>query len=88
MHERLMEEAELSPLDGEGRKCLLRDVHYLREEFARPVDRWRLKVIQEVLAWIAAEFEEPDEVLPSLREIRAQCLEHERRVASTLENPQ
>ena len=68
--ERLVEEADLSPLDGEARKSLLRDVQYLRDEFARPVHRWRHEVIDAVLGWMAEPFENVDEVLPSLTRIR------------------
>lgn len=52
--ERLLEEAECAPpLDGDDRRTLLRDVHFLREEIARPVERWRPAVIRAVLGWIA-----------------------------------
>lgn len=50
--ERLVEEAELSPLDGEMRKSLMRDILYLREEVARPVARWRHDVLGAVLGWL------------------------------------
>jgi hypothetical protein len=69
--ERLVEEADFSPLDGEARLALLRDVQYLRDELARPVVRWRHMVIQTVLDWIAAHFADPDAVLPSLPRIKA-----------------
>lgn len=52
--ERLVEEVELSPLDGETRRALLRDVIYLRDEIARPVERWRRHVIDAALQWIDA----------------------------------
>jgi hypothetical protein len=68
--ERLVEEADLSPLDGEARKSLLRDVQYLRDEFARPVHRWRHEVIEAVMGWMAGAFENADEALPSLTKIR------------------
>jgi hypothetical protein len=68
--ERLLEEAEISPLDGEARKCLLRDVQFLRDEVARPVLRWRHGVIQAVLGWIAAALP-GEETLPSLPALRA-----------------
>lgn len=71
--ERLVEEAECSPLDGEARTCLLRDVQFLRDEVARPVHRWRVHVIETVLEWIAANFEDPDQTLPSLPGIR-ECI--------------
>lgn len=69
--ERLVEEADFSPLDGEERRCLLRDVQYLRDELVRPAHRWRRHVIVTVLGWMAECFENPDEVLPSLGKIRA-----------------
>jgi len=69
--EQLVADADFSPLDGEARKCLLRDVMYLRDELARPVMRWRPEVIATVLEWIAGYFDDPDEVLPSLAELRA-----------------
>jgi len=77
--ERLIEEADLSPLDGEARSSLLRDVQYLRDEFSRPVHRWRRTVIDTVLNWIAEPFENADDTLPSLTKIRA-LLEEETQV--------
>lgn len=68
--ERLVAEADFSPLDGEARKCLLRDVQYLRDELARPAVRWRTTVIESVLKWIAEQFDAPDDVLPSLAGLR------------------
>ena len=69
--ERLLQEAEFSPLDGEARQCLLRDVQYLRDEVARPVERWRGNVVGPVLEWIEAPFgKEVAEVLPSLVALR------------------
>ena len=73
--ERLVEEADFSPLDGEARRCLLRDVQYLRDELSRPAQRWRADVIDTVLGWIAGYFETPDEVLPSLAILRSLILE-------------
>ena len=69
--ERLVEEADLSPLDGEARKSLLRDAQSLRDEFARPVHRWRHEVIDTVLGWMAEPFENVGEILPSLTKIQA-----------------
>jgi len=63
--ERLVEEAEFSPLDGEERAALLRDVQFLRDEFARPLPRWRHEVIESVLQWILQSVEEPESMLPS-----------------------
>ncbi len=68
--ERLVEEADFSPLDGEARKCLLRDVQYLRDEVARPVERWRRPVIEAVLDWIEEAGKAAGEALPSLAGIR------------------
>lgn len=68
--EQLVVEADYAPLDGEARKRLLRDVQYLRDEIARPAERRRKEVIATVLDWIAADFDDPGEALPSLSEIR------------------
>lgn len=68
--ERLVAEADFSALDGEERKCLQRDVQYLRDELMRRPDRWRMNVIETVLGWIAGYFDEPDEALPSLGALR------------------
>ncbi len=69
--EKLVAEVDFAPLDGEARHSLLRDVQFLREELMRPVDRWRIHVIEQVSTWMAANFETPQEVLPSLEAIRA-----------------
>ena len=68
--EQLVEQVDLSPLDGESRKCPLRDVQYLRDEIARPAARWRRHVIDAVLGWLAEPFEAPEQALPALRDIR------------------
>jgi len=68
--ERLVEEADFSPLDGEARRNLLRDVQFLRDELARPESRWRHHVILTFLDWIGGYFEAPGEVLPSLGALR------------------
>lgn len=68
--ERVFQEAELSALDGEARQSLLRDAQFLREELARPVDRWRFNVIETVLDWMEGYFEGHDHYLPSIRELR------------------
>lgn len=73
--ERLVEEADFSPLDGEARNCLLRDVQYLRDEVARPAARWRREVIGTVLDWIAGHFDDANEALPSLPQIRDRLAE-------------
>ncbi len=64
--ERLVEEAELSALDGERRRSLLRDVQYLRDELVRPPERWRGEVIHTVTDWIEGYFRDAEEGLPSL----------------------
>ncbi|GMW02578.1 MAG: hypothetical protein AMXMBFR84_37140 [Candidatus Hydrogenedentota bacterium] len=75
--ERLIEEAEFSALDGERRRCLLRDVQFLRDEISRPPTRWRTKVIDVVLGWIEDHFYySEEEGLPSfvaLKEALAQA---------------
>jgi len=68
--EHLVAEVDFSPLDGEERRCLLRDVQYLRDEVARPADRWRMEVVLSVLDWLAAPFAHPEEALPSLPRLR------------------
>ncbi len=69
--ERMVEEAELSPLDGEARRALLRDVQYLRDELARPVNRWRTHVIEAVVAWLEVHSRDAGEGLASLESLRA-----------------
>lgn len=73
--ERLVEEADFCSLDGERRKCLLRDVQYLRDELARPATRWRYEVIHAVLYWMGQWFDDPEQELPSLGKLRACLLE-------------
>lgn len=68
--ERLVEEADYSPLDGEKRRSLLRDVQYLRDELSRPVERWRSEVISTVLDWIEGYFRDTGETLESLPQLR------------------
>ena len=68
--ERLVEEADFSPLDGEARRSLLRDVQYLRDELSRPAERWRSDVVETVLGWIEGHFDRPEEILPSVAQIR------------------
>lgn len=76
--ERLVCEADCSPLDGEARQALLRDVQFLRDEVARPASRWRREVIQTVLEWIEGHFRDAHEdaqaALPSLAPLK-QALE-------------
>ncbi len=64
--EKLLEEAEFAPLDGETRACLLRDVLYLRDELARPAERWRHHVIGTIIEWIEKQVGDPTEFLPTL----------------------
>ena len=68
--ERLVEEADYAPLDGEARHALLRDVQYLRDEIARPVSRWRPEVITTIIRWIGQHLQDPEQSLPSLIKIR------------------
>ncbi|MBI5093245.1 MAG: hypothetical protein HZB26_12500 [Candidatus Hydrogenedentes bacterium] len=68
--ERLVQEADFSALDGELRRCLLRDVQYLRDELLRPVERWRKPVAKTVIGWIEGYFDVPREALPSLFELK------------------
>jgi hypothetical protein len=76
--ERLLEEADLCALDGEGRHTLIRDIQYLRDELARPVRRWRIEVLSAALDWIEGHFEDGEESLPSYRELRALIEDHSR----------
>jgi hypothetical protein len=68
--EDLLVQAELSPLDGDDRRTLLRDVQYLRDEVARPAERWRHEVIVAVLDWIGLAVDDAASVLPALGGIR------------------
>jgi hypothetical protein len=74
--ERLVAEADFAPLDGEKRRCLLRDVQYLRDELARPAERWRIGVIETVLTWLEAYDEQQTGMLPSLTELRKAIRRH------------
>lgn len=69
--ERLVEEADLSHLGGEARKCLLRDVQYLRDELSRPASKWRKHVIEAIVSWMEAPFAGGEESLPSLPRVKA-----------------
>ena len=73
--EQLLEEAEFSPVDGEERHALIRDIQFLRDEIARPAPRWRTQVIRTVLDWIEGHIRHCDEpldaVLPTLSALRA-----------------
>ncbi|GEM_PF-435592 len=68
--EELVEEVDLAPLDGEVRRCLLRDVQYLRDEVSRPASRWRREVIESILSWIEAPFAQIEDAPDSIRGIR------------------
>ncbi|MGC9054158.1 MAG: hypothetical protein ACP5KS_09770 [Candidatus Hydrogenedens sp.] len=72
--EQLVVEADLTPLEGDVRKCLLRDIQYLRDEFARPAQRWRRNVIMQVIQWIEDSLGslDRDEFMPSLRLMQEQ----------------
>ena len=85
--ERLVEEADLSPLDGEARGALLRDVQFLRDELARPAARWRMAVIETVLGWIEANFDRTDEALPSLGRLKGLLAEHRSQARAETEGP-
>ena len=66
----LVEEADFAALDGERRKCLLRDIQYLRDELSRPVLRWRGEVVLSLISWIEGHFDNGDEGLRSLPEFK------------------
>lgn len=72
--EQLVEEADLSPVNGIVRQRLLTDVQYLRDELARPVPYWRKDTLISVLDWIERAVPQTQDVLPSLKKIR-DCLE-------------
>ena len=69
--EQLFVEADLSPLEGESRYALLRDIQFLRDEAARPAEKQRTAVITAVLAWISESTPEAEEVLPAATKIAA-----------------
>lgn len=68
--ERLVDEAEYVPLDGERRKSLLRDVQYLRDELIRPAERWRPHVIHTVLDWIEDHFNAAEGATQTILDLR------------------
>jgi len=68
--EGLVEEVDLVPIDGEARRNLLRGIQYLRDELARPAERWRHHVIHTFLDWIEEAASDTEEGLPSLHAIR------------------
>lgn len=68
--EQLLQEAEFAPLDGDERRCLLRDILFVRDELSRPETRWRTHVIDTVLKWAEAYFDDPAEHLPTLTPLR------------------
>lgn len=69
--ERLAEEADFAPIDGEERVTLLRDVHYLREELSRPAHRWRRLVVWTFLSWLEGYRIDGELMLPTLPDVRA-----------------
>jgi hypothetical protein len=73
--EKLVYEAEMSPMEGEVRQCLLRDVAYLREEIARPAHLWRREVLGTVLDWIEGAADDPTVSLPSAMPLRNRIAE-------------
>jgi len=81
--ERIVEEAEFAPLDGEARRCLLRDVHYLREEVVRPVERWRREVIWTVIEWLEGWFDHPEKAFPTMGDLKAALMAAQARVPSS-----
>ncbi|MBI1320071.1 MAG: hypothetical protein GC168_14165 [Candidatus Hydrogenedens sp.] len=68
--ERLVAEADLCPLAWSERRALLRDVHYLRDELARPVEQWREHVVSAMMDWIAEPFDDVASVLPVYDELQ------------------
>ena len=66
----LVAEADFSAIDGEQRRSLLRDVQFLRDELARPPERWRAHVIHTVLGWIEESVPDAARELPSVQRIR------------------
>ena len=80
--ERIVEEADFSPLDGEARRTLLRDVQFLREELARPVERWRREVVWTVIDWLEGWFEHPEKVFPTLADLKSALIAAQARVPS------
>lgn len=68
--ERIVDEAEYAPLDGERRRALLRDVQYLRDELVRPAERWRSEVVLTVLDWIQGHFELAEGPSATVEELR------------------
>ncbi len=75
--EQLVFEADLVPLDGDTRKCLQRDIQYLRDELARPAKKWRKEVIETILRWIENSVANIDrnEYVPSLSTLIKQISE-------------
>lgn len=67
--ERLVEEGDFAPIDGIGRKQILRDILYLREELSLPPDRWRMETVRAIIGGIKNQGAKADYVLPSLEEL-------------------
>ncbi|HOK09196.1 MAG TPA: hypothetical protein PLT82_07965 [Candidatus Hydrogenedens sp.] len=72
--EQLVVEADLTPLEGEIRKNMLRDIQYLRDELSKPARKWRKDVIEHVIQWIENSLGNLDrnEYMPSLLLIQEQ----------------
>ena len=68
--ERLADEAEYVPLDGDHRQALLRDAAWLRGEAARPAARWRGAMMLALLDAMDRAVEGCDPALPSLPRLR------------------
>ena len=68
--EQLVAEADLCSLNRPRRLALLRDVQYLRDELAQPIDHWRPGVIAATLDSIAAPFQDGSDALPALQPLR------------------
>ncbi len=67
---RLAEEAEFSPLDGEARRALLRDVAWLQDEAARSAARRRPELMLSVLGSMAVACGAGENAPPSLEKVR------------------
>lgn len=67
--ERLIEEVEIAALDGHTRKAAIRDIYYLREEFAQPASHWRPEVISSIIDWVQEAPCDVAEELPSLSKL-------------------
>ena len=66
--ERLGEEADFIAVDGIARRQLLGDILYLREELSHPPERWRMPLVDAVMA--AAEAAAGEHTLATLAQLR------------------